>query len=212
MHAANNTVSLLLIFSDWKSVIFCIFLSLLCSIIRAVTRNSGRVVFERRGEKGGRGGRRGEKFKSRIPFLWKLLAAKSGCQWQQGAVLKAKQINTLQDEDKISQRNWDLKYYPHSSLIIPSLVLAKLKMCLNLDDQHAEWKLAVESRTNECKSSKLLVSAGPYHHYHHYQPNKKLTFARWIFGKMHLLFLFWCRASYFDPSDPNKTVPKVPFL
>ena len=93
-------------------------------------------------------------------------------------MLKAKQINTLQDEDKISQRNWDLKYYPHSSLIIPSLVLAKLKMCLNLDDQHAEWKLAVESRTNECKSSKLLVSAGPYHHYHHYQPNKKLTFAR----------------------------------
>ena len=36
-----------LILSDWKSVTFCIFLSLLCSIIRAVTRNSGRVVFER---------------------------------------------------------------------------------------------------------------------------------------------------------------------
>ena len=39
---------------------------------------------------------------------------------------------------------------PHPTLIIPSLVLAKLKMCLNLDDQHAEWKLAAESRTNEC--------------------------------------------------------------
>ena len=60
------------------------------------------------GESCSRGGGRDEgrkeeeKIKSRIPFLWKLLAAtKSGCQWQQGAVLKAKQINTLQDEDKI---------------------------------------------------------------------------------------------------------------
>ena len=87
----------LLILSDWKSVTFCIFLSLLCSIIRAVTRNSGRVVFERRG---GREEERGGNSNLGFRFSGNFYSQKAAVN-DTRAVLKAKQINTLQDEDEI---------------------------------------------------------------------------------------------------------------